>query len=179
MSEGGKLDALAAAVADGSAIDWDAVTAGADPSVRAVVQNLRLLSTIAGEHRQVQSDGAPSRFAGASWAHLRIIGHIGSGAFGDVFRAWDSQLEREVALKLVPAESPTALRTGALGEARLLARIRHPDVVTVYGAATQDGYAGLWMELIEGRTLRQMVEADGPFGPHETVTTGLALCRAL
>lgn len=179
MSEGGRLDALAAAVADGSAIDWDAVTAGADPSVRAVVQNLRLLSTIAGEHRQVQSDGAPSRFAGASWAHLRIIGHIGSGAFGDVFRAWDSQLEREVALKLVPAESPTALRTGALGEARLLARIRHPDVVTVYGAATQDGYAGLWMELIEGRTLRQMVEADGPFGPHETVTTGLALCRAL
>jgi eukaryotic-like serine/threonine-protein kinase len=173
------LDALAAAVADGIEVDWDALAAQhGDPAVAAVVRNLRMLSTIEVEHRHAVGAGQ-DRLAGTTWGHLRVIERVGSGAFGDVYRAWDPQLEREVALKLVPLNAAGSDRDGSLGEARLLARVRHPHVVTVYGGATIDGYSGLWMEFVDGRTLRQVIEQDGPFGAPETVIAGLAICRAL
>ena len=179
MKDDPDLDALAAAVADGAEIDWSAVAARhSDALAGAVVRNLRVLSSIVVEHRQVVGRGG-TRFEGTAWGHLHILGRVGSGAFGDVYRAWDPQLEREVALKLVPVDTASQVRDGGLNEARLLARVRHPHVVTVHGAANIDGFAGLWMEFVEGRTLRQVVEDDGPLGAHETVITGLAICRAL
>ena len=180
MKDDSSLDAIAAAIADGVTLDWDALAAQhGDPPVAAVVRNLRVLSTIAVEHRQTVAGGATRRFEGTTWAHLRLIDRVGSGAFGDVYRAWDPQLEREVALKLVALDPSSPVRDSGFGEARLLARVRHPHVVTVHGAATIDGFAGLWMEFVDGRTLRQVVEDDGPFGAHETIITGLAICRAL
>jgi hypothetical protein len=179
MNDEGSLDALAAAIADGDEVNWNAVLSEQpDPIVSAVVGNLRVLATIAVEHRNATEEPIAPRFTESTWNQLRIIGRIGGGAFGEVYRAWDSQLEREVALKLVPVGGSTS-RSGGLGEARLLARVRHPNVVTVHGAAIAEGFAGLWMELIEGRTLRKIVEDDGPFGAHETVIAGLAICRAL
>jgi serine/threonine protein kinase len=180
VNEGPDLDSLAAAVADGEPVDWEAVEAQhPDPATRSIVRNLRRLSSIALGHRDGITSGGGPRYEADSWGHLRILDHVGSGAFGDVYRAWDPQLEREVALKLVPVGAASSARDSGLAEARLLARIRHPHVVTVHGAALIGRVAGLWMEFIEGRTLRHIVEAEGSFGTHETVITGVVLCRAL
>src|SRR5437588_2752359 len=85
---------------------------------------------------------------GPRWGHLVLMEKVGQGAFGEVHRAWDITLEREVALKLMRAasEDPALLQ-----EARMLARVRHPNVVTVYGADTYEGRSGVWMDFIEGQ----------------------------
>jgi serine/threonine-protein kinase len=163
------LDDLAAAVADGTAVDWSRAEAEAEPAERAAIEQLRLLAGYRG------TTAAP-----AAWGRLTIRGEIGSGAFGTVYRAFDSTLEREVALKLVPAgPRPAGGSPLVVHEGRLLARVRHPNVVTVYGADSDDGFDGLWMELLSGRTLRAIVESDGPYNATEAATLGRDICRAL
>ncbi len=66
-----------------------------------------------------------------------------------------------------------------LDEARRLARIRHPNVVAVYGADLCDGRVGIWTELIDGPNLEQRLATDGPLGAGEATSIGLDLCRAL
>jgi eukaryotic-like serine/threonine-protein kinase len=114
------------------------------------------------------------------WAHLRIIEEIGRGGFGRVYRAWDTTLAREVALKLVsiPELEPEAAAE-VLHEGRMLARVRHPNVVTVYGALQIGQEFGLWMELVRGRSLADAVRKDGPLGPEEAAVVALSVCRAL
>jgi eukaryotic-like serine/threonine-protein kinase len=128
--------------------------------------------------RPASSDAEPEEDL-QNWGDLAILGKIGEGAFGAVFRARDGKLQREVALKLLwPADAaPDPAR--ALKEARLLARIRHPNVVTVYGADHIRGRVGLWMELVKGRTLAELIRARGAFGAREAALIGLDLCRAL
>ncbi len=114
----------------------------------------------------------------ASWGPLRILSEIGRGSFGHVVKAWEPRLQREVALKLldgVPATSEEAV----VAEARLLAQIRHDNVVTVYGADCYDGKVGFWMEYIEGRTLWQMHNQHGAFGSQEALLVAVDLCHAL
>jgi serine/threonine protein kinase len=125
--------------------------------------------------------GEPTR-----WGPLSIESAIARGAFGTVYRAQDN-LSRHVALKLFSlssdADDPTrdaddqAVRM--LREGRLLARVRHQNVVTVFGVDRHDGRVGLWMELIHGRTLEEELRARGPFGADEAALIGRDLCRAL
>jgi eukaryotic-like serine/threonine-protein kinase len=115
-----------------------------------------------------------------TWGHLQALEQIGRGGFGRVYRAWDPTLAREVALKLVTV--PDELRVNALEvlrEGRLLARIRHPNVVTVYGAQQIDIEIGLWMELVRGRSLAALVQKDGPLSADEATVIGITVCRAV
>src|SRR5687767_6016729 len=93
------------------------------------------------------------------WGPLRLIERIGAGTFGEVYRAWDEQLDREVALKLFAGDDP-----GLLIEGRLLARVRHHNIAVVHGAGLYNGRVGLWMELIPGRTLAAITRDQGPLG---------------
>jgi hypothetical protein len=109
------------------------------------------------------------------WGQFDLREQVGSGSFGTVYRAWDPKLDREVAVKLLK-------RTGAaarLGEGRLLARVRHPNIVTVYGADEVEGIAGIWMEFVHGKTIKALIEAQGVFGGHEAALAGSVICRAL
>ena len=109
-----------------------------------------------------------------------MLEHIASGAFGDVYRAWDPQLNREVALKLLRrAPDADAHADEVVNEGRLLARLRHPHIVSVYGAARIDGQVGLWMEFLRGRTLAQAVTTDGALPTRKVAEIGAALCDAL
>ncbi|MEO5820911.1 MAG: protein kinase [Vicinamibacteraceae bacterium] len=119
--------------------------------------------------------------AGVRWGGLLLQERVGAGVYGEVFRAFDESLRRDVAVKLLRAGGRSAdlLAAKVLNEGRLLARVRHRNVVTVHGVDTQDGRVGLWMEFIRGNTLEQLLERQGPFGGREASLLGQDLCRAL
>src|SRR3954470_7971837 len=186
------LLSLAESIADGAPIDWDAAEAGASERDRVLIGQLRVLSDLAGLHRSLPAvvseprDAAPERHglvapAIGSWAHLALLERLGGGTFGDVYRAWDRHLERDVALKLLRAdESTDDLHASRIArEGRLLARVRHANVITVHGVDAHDGRVGLWMELVRGVTLEQQIAARGPLSAREAAAVGIDLCRAL
>lgn len=127
---------------------------------------------------QSRCSGSPVMF---QWGHLNVLEKLGEGSFGEVFRAWDTLLEREVALKLRRSGPSHSLGGGHryIKEARSLAQLRHNNVLTIFGADFRGDRIGLWTELIEGRTLEQRLREDGPIGADEAILIGRDLCRAL
>lgn len=113
------------------------------------------------------------------WGPLFVLERIGGGAFGQVFRAWDPALEREVALKLLRLPGSGHGPQAAVREGQLLASVHHPNVISVFGAAEIDGEVGIWMELVRGRTLERIVLEDGPMSAQEATLIADALCGAL
>lgn len=174
---------VATAISDGVAVDWGRLPQPQEPSqVTAVMREMAVLDRIAQFHRndiesQTPTDLRPADAAPAieheMWGHFRLLEKIGKGTFGVVYRAWDTKLDSEVALKLLNStfELPT--------EARNLARVRHPNVVTVHGTDQIDGRIGIWMEFVSGRTLGKLLKANGPYGAREAAGIGVDLCRAL
>lgn len=115
---------------------------------------------------------------GSRWGHLEILERVGGGAFGEVFRARDTRLDRVVALKLLTQDGSGATDE-RVREARLMAKARHPNVVVVHGADRIDGRVGIWMEFLEGETLDRILRARGTLGAREAALIGIDLCRAL
>ena len=173
------LDDLAGAILDGTSVDWQRVDASAKETERPLLDELRVLATLAEVHRAQRDNGEPAQQPG-TWGHLRVLEQIGSGAFGHVYRAWDSRLDREVALKLLPAQSAVAGArvSSIIHEGRLLARVRHPNVVTIHGAERIGDVIGLWMERIDGETVEQRL-ARGSVKPSEVIQVGIQLCNAI
>ena len=167
------LDDLAGAVLDGGDVDWAAAESSADADIRPLVRDMRLVASVAEVHRQ------PLPGNGETWGHLRLLERVGCGAFGEVFRAWDTRLDREVALKLLTV-SPDSDNGGVIiREGRLLARVRHPNVVTIYGAERVGDRVGLWMEFVHGRTLEDLLKSGTTFTPDEVVHIGVEIARAV
>jgi len=180
-AEPARLLELADAIADGRHVDWASAesTASSDAD-RALIQQLRLLAGVADTHRSSEDEAdvpASDPLVGTRWGSLLIQELVGAGSFGSVYRAHDTHLDREVALKIIRGTLPN--REEILREGQLLARIRHPHVVTVYGADLIDGHVGLWMEFIQGRTLEDVLHQDGPLSAREAALIGVDLCRAL
>ena len=114
------------------------------------------------------------------WGSLEILEEIGRGGFGVVYRAWEPALAREVALKIIRPRDPSPETLGSiLREGQLLARVRHANVVAVHGAQQIGDEVGLWMEFVRGRSLSNLVRADGPRAAEEAAVIGLSLCQAL
>lgn len=118
---------------------------------------------------------------GKRWGPLIVLEKIDSGSFGDVFRALDPTLGREVALKLLRPRPEGRARSvdSVVREGQLLARVSHPNVMAVYGAQQIEGQVGIWGEFLKGRTLADVVLTDGPFSAQETLVFAEAICRAL
>src|SRR5919197_4506746 len=102
----------------------------------------------------------------------RILGELGRGAMGAVFRAVDPLIEREVAIKTllpdIPAELVDEVRERFLREARSAGRLNHPNIVTIFDVGEDAGVAYIAMELLEGRSLQQMMRSQ-PRMPHAAV----------
>ena len=115
-----------------------------------------------------------------SWGPFRLQERVGQGSFGVVYRAYDTVLQREVALKLLLAgELPEEDISGALREARSLAKVRHPNVLPVYGVDVHDNRPGFWTDFVHGKTLFAVMAAQGPFGPREVAHIGIEIGKAL
>src|SRR5579863_2694800 len=92
-------------------------------------------------------------------AHYRITSRIGAGGMGEVYRATDTNLGRDVALKILPAEmarDPERLARFRR-EARAVATLNHPHIVTLFSVEEADGIHFLTMELVDGQSLERLI----------------------
>jgi TolB-like protein len=100
---------------------------------------------------------------GRTLSHYRIDAAIGKGGMGDVYRATDSKLGRDVALKVLPAEvaSDPERLARFQREARAVAALNHPHIVTIHSVEEADGVHFFTMELVEGQALDRLIPASG------------------
>lgn len=113
---------------------------------------------------------------GSRWGTLEILEHAGGGSFAQSYRARDTRLDREVVLTILIGSSSAGQ---ILREARLLAGIRHPNLVMILGADEIAGAIGIWCEFLRGQTLDRMLQERGVWEAREAALVGIDLCRAL
>jgi serine/threonine-protein kinase len=186
-SEDRALADVASSVADGVPVDWEAADVQVPPRQQRLVRHLRLVENISQLYRTLPDEDvqvsapADDRPHVEHWGPLVLLERIGQGTSGEVYRAWDSRLHRDVALKLLHHDHRARrdAQERVLGEARRLARIRHEHVVSVYGAEEHEGRMGLWMELVRGESLEERIKAHGPLPADEAARIGRQLCAAL
>ena len=124
---------------------------------------------------------APVRAAGDKFGRYVILSDVGQGGMGAVYAAYDTTLDRKVALKVLNRTGEDAIAR-LLAEASVMAKLNHPNVVTVYDFGVIDGQAYLAMELVEGQTLGDWRTGDGGKGGRsirEIVTVMAAAARGL
>jgi serine/threonine protein kinase len=174
-----RLLALAGSVSEGAAVDWRrAESEASSDRERALVRELRFVEDVALAWRLGEAEPLPLP---ARWGSLEVLELLGSGGFGDVYRAFDPRLRRHVALKLLRVREGGDAGRGSLllDEGQTLAQVRHPNVVTVYGADRVDGRFGLWMELVGGHTLAERLRREGPMTADDAGSAGACLAQAL
>lgn len=111
----------------------------------------------------------------------RIVGQIARGGMATVYEALDTRLDRHVALKVMhPALAADDTYVARFGrEARAAARLSHPNIVAVHDQGEDDGRIFLVMELVRGRTLRQVLDEDGALSPRAALDIAAPLADAL
>jgi hypothetical protein len=174
-----ELERLAARIADDEPVNWRTLTtpvAGSDQALHGLREMEQLVQGF--RHLQLGDSRDTPRSGRSHFGALTLLEPLGSGAQGDVWRAYDPMLDLHVALKLRKVESGT-LAHDFLDEARRLARVRQANIVSVYGAAVNEGRAGLWTELIHGTSLAELLAQDGPLPAEEVRGISLDLCHAL
>jgi eukaryotic-like serine/threonine-protein kinase len=104
-----------------------------------------------------------SELIGSTISHYRIVGVLGEGGMGKVFRARDERLDREVALKVLPPATRTdeTARARLVREARMASSLNHPHIAHVYEVGEDGGSDFIAMELVEGHTLRERIPPTG------------------
>ncbi len=117
---------------------------------------------------------------GKTLSHYRIVEKIGAGGMGEVYRARDERLGRDVALKVLPAGTlgDEHARKRFRKEAQALSKLSHPNIATVFDFDTEDGTDFLAMELVEGVTLSDKLAA-GALSEKEITRLGMQLAEAL
>jgi serine/threonine protein kinase/Tfp pilus assembly protein PilF len=117
---------------------------------------------------------------GQTLGHYRILEKVAAGGMGVVYRAHDEQLERDVALKVLPSGtlSDNTSRRLFRNEALALAKLSHPNIETIYEFDTQDGIDFLVMEYVPGNTLAERL-GSGALPEKEVVALGMQIVAAL
>jgi eukaryotic-like serine/threonine-protein kinase len=166
-----RLLSVAEAICERQPVDWQDLEEHSGPLDLQIVTELKALESLARSHEETPK----------SWGPFPIIGEIARGAFGTVYIAADPALGLTVALKVIRPRNPDVAidPAKALTEARLLAKITHPNIVRVYRAERIGNEVGLVMELVKGRTIDDLVQNESLFNASEAALIGLDLCRAL
>ena len=189
MEPGDPLERLSGSISDGTPVDWQGGEGAALDSDTA--EAMRQVERIAEFHRSLQRVASPPApqlptaslgEAPERWGALTLLERIGAGAQGQVWRAWDATLQRQVALKFLQGPEPpgnSGTQADLLNEARALARIRHSGVVAVYGIDEHEGRLGMWMECVPGTTLAREIDRLGALSAEQVARIALQLCSAL
>jgi len=101
--------------------------------------------------------------AGSKLGPYEIVSALGAGGMGEVYRARDTRLGRDVAVKVLPSDfaADAERRRRFEQEARAASALNHPNIVSIYDIGTENGVAWIAMELIEGASLRDLADAGG------------------
>src|SRR5574342_16338 len=152
------LDQAAEYIADGLSVDWGVLARGQQGTDDRLTKCLRIINDVANLHRadainlltEMPTAPALAPVAGGvpeTWGKYKLTDRVGAGSYGAVYRAWDSDLERDVAIKILHARfGDTRLKDNLLREGRALAKIRHDNVVRVLGVESHDDRVALCME---------------------------------
>lgn len=118
--------------------------------------------------------------AGRTLAHYTLLEKIGEGGMGEVWKARDQHLDRDVAVKLITGQASldAAARQRFRREAHVLSRLSHPGVATIFDFQAQDGVDFLVMEFVAGGTLEQRL-GQGPLPMDDVLGVGAAIADAL
>jgi serine/threonine protein kinase len=117
--------------------------------------------------------------SGARLGPYEILAPLGAGGMGEVYRARDMKLDRDVAIKVLPlsvAADPDSLARFER-EAKAVAALSHPNILSIFDFGTQDGVSYAVMELLEGETLRGKLDA-GPIPQKQAVDYALQVAGA-
>jgi Tol biopolymer transport system component len=178
------VKALFQAAIETPAADRDAFLAaatGPDAALRREVESLLASDQTAGSFLEHALEAGraivpPRRQIGP----YEIVAFLGAGAMGEVYRARDTKLNRDIALKLLPplfAQDPNRLARFAR-EAKLLAALNHPNIAAIYGFEDSAGVPALVLELVDGPTLADRIAA-GPISADEVLHIGRQIADAL
>src|ERR1700692_372482 len=117
---------------------------------------------------------------GTKLGSYEVVAAIGAGGMGEVYRAHDTKLGRDVAIKVLPeafAHDPDRL-SRFQREAKMLASLNHPNIATIHGLEQSGDTSYLVMELVSGETLSERVKA-GPLGVEEAIKIAVQIAEAL
>jgi serine/threonine protein kinase len=195
MSADDLVERVANDLADGRSVDWDAALASArGDEEREKLEALRVVYVIFRGHQSpdhlASGNGNRPDIAtapdvgpeaeGKEWGRFRLLETVGAGSFGSVYRAFDPDLDREIAIKILHRHiDDSLLKERLLKEGRALAKVRHSNVVGVLGVESYGDRVSLCMEFIRGETLETEIRTRGTFSEWQTVEVGKAICQAL
>ena len=150
-----------------------------DPQVRREVQSL-LDQKTASFSETAPMSAVEALSAGSRLGNFEIVGLLGRGGMGEVYRARDSRLKREVAIKTLPPLF--AAGRGRIArferEARAASALNHPNIVTVYDVGHENGVSFIVSELVEGETLARVIER-GPLPLRKLIDVGTQVAEGL
>ncbi len=118
---------------------------------------------------------------GSKLGHFNLLEEVGKGGMGSVYRAFDPTLNREVAIKVLRedlARDPKFV-DDFLQEARAAASISHPHIVQIYFVGAEAGQYYIVMELLRGRTLREIIETEGPLNEERALDIAIDVAEGL
>lgn len=117
-------------------------------------------------------DTAPASYGPETWlleakgpvsvGRFTLLERIGEGGMGLVYTAYDPDLDRRLALKFIRGEGGKKARSRLAAEAKAMAKLSHPNVVTVHEVGQLEGHVFIAMEFVEGKTLRDWIKTNGP-----------------
>ena len=153
---------------------------GGDDALRHEVESLLAHQFPAAAGDELHSSPAATVIVGETISHYRVIERLGAGGMGVVYRAHDLRLDRDVALKALPAGrlADDAARSRFLKEAMALAKLNQPHIATLYDFDTQDGVDFLVMEYVPGNTLADQL-VSGPMPESTVLHLGIQILTAL
>ncbi len=178
------LDKIAEDLADGKVVDWEQSKLSHSKK-RRLIDQLNAIAKISeayennshGEINRTLLKKDPVIF---EWGHLQVLGKIGEGSYGEVYRAYDSVLDREVALKLLKQDKLAPIQSRAfIQEARRLAKVRNHHVLAIHGANVHDSRVGIWSDLIVGANLAEKQSKEPEANHNYSINQLLPLMNAL